>query len=133
MTKQNPLLRTTLTVQQRVLGNGHLDTLVTSSNIALLLVNTDRHAEAEVISRGALAQAKRTLGHDHPYSLRIANTLAVVLGPTAEAKALLKDTLAAQRCVLGPEHQATQVTAQLLQRFQLPGWPSRQTLFNIRR
>ena len=94
------MLRDTLAIQQRTLGEGHANTLDTATNLALLLSNTGQHAEAEALGRSTLAQANRTLGPDHPTSLEIARTLAITLGKqgqAAEAVALFTATLATQR------------------------------------
>ena len=107
-----------------LLGEGHIETLVTAINLAALLNNTGQCAEAEVLGRSALAQANRTLGPDHPKSLGIARTLAFTLhdqGQATEAEALLSATLATQQCVLGPGHPHTQATVNALRRFQQRG------------
>ena len=124
-----PLVRDTLAIQQRVLGEEHIDTLDTANNLRLLLTNTCQHAAAEELGRGTLAQAHRhrTLGPDHPLSLNVAGILAIVLGAitlgnqaqTAEAMALLTATLVTQQRVLGPGNLVTQRTAQDLQRLDV--------------
>ena len=108
------LVRDTLAIQQRVLGDEEHLTLHTAGTLTVLLTNTDQDAAAEELGRHILAQAQRTLGPDHPTSLHIAFTLATALcnqGQTAEAVALLTATLATQQRVLGPGHPATQNTA----------------------
>ena len=59
------MLRDTLAIQQRVLGEGHLITLATATDLAILIRKTG-HAEAEELGRGALAQAQRTLAFTSP-------------------------------------------------------------------
>ena len=135
------LLRDTLATQRRVHGDGHLDTLVTCSDLTTLLTvlssatensvlssttenitNARRCSDAEELSRGALAQARRTLGPEHPLTLGMARVLGLALsrhqGKAVEAEALLTDTLAMQQRACGPDHPATQRTAQNLQNLQ---------------
>ena len=91
-------------------------------DLATLLTNTRRCSEAEELSRGALAQARRTLGPEHPDTLNIARVLGRALsrqqGKAVEAEALLTDTLAIQQRVRGPDHPDTRRTAQDLQDLQ---------------
>ena len=100
-------------------GDGHLDTLITCRNLATLLTNTRRYSEAEELSRGALAQARRTLGPEHPDTLTIARVLGRALsrqqGKAVEAEALLTDTLAIQQRVCGLDHPDSLRTAHDLQ------------------
>ena len=106
-----PLLRDTLAIQQRVLGDGQTDTLTTCRDLAMLLINTRRCVEAEQLLRRALAQATRTLGPEHPDALCIASSLAWSLsgqqGKAVEAAALFKSTAVLQQRVCGPDHPAT--------------------------
>ena len=117
------MLRDTLTIQQRVRGEGHISTLRTADAIATLLVNAGQTAEAEAVGRGTLAHANRTLGPDHTTSHQIACTLAITLGNhgQAEAEALFTATLATQQRVQGLAHPHTQQTEHALQRFQQQG------------
>ena len=74
------MVRDTLAIQQRVLGEEHLDTLLTAGILTSLLTNTSQHAAAEALCRGTLAQAIRTLGPDDPTSLGLAFAIAAALG-----------------------------------------------------
>ena len=74
------MLRDTLAIQQCVLNDGHLSTLGTADSLSVLLRNIGQHAEAEALGRGALPQANRTLGPEHPDTLAIARTVAITLG-----------------------------------------------------
>ena len=80
-----PLMHDTLTTQRRVLGERHLATIEATESLAALLVNTGKPDDAEAPCRRALAH--RTLGPEHPTSLRMASMLASALdaqGQTAE-------------------------------------------------
>ena len=95
----------------------------------MLLNNTHRYREAEDLSRGALAQARRTLGPEHQATLYMAMVLARALirqpGKAVEAEVLINGTLAIQHAqrVQGPGHPKAYVNtrmtyAQELQRGQ---------------
>ena len=104
------------------MDRSHRDTLVTCSNLAALLTSTRRYSEAEELSRGALVQAMRTLGPEHPATLKVGSVLGHALsrqqGKAVEAEALLTDTLAMQQRVRGPDHSDTQWSARVLQELQ---------------
>lgn len=73
-------------------GNQWISSLTAAAS---LLLDSDKYAEAEELCRGALSQANRTMGPDHPQSLTLTCTLAAALmalgeqGQTTEAEALL--------------------------------------------
>ena len=121
-TEAATLLRDTLATQRRVLGDSHLITLIACKNLACVLSNERRYSEAEELCRGALARARRTLGLEHPETLSIATGLARALsrqqGKAVEAETLLKDTLAIELRVQGPDHPVTRCTARYLQELQ---------------
>ena len=113
-----PLLRDTLAIQRRVHGDGHSGTLVTCRNLASLLNDTSRYRDAEDLCRGVLAQSRRILGPEHPDTLCIASVLGLALSrqqhKSVEAAVLLKDTLAIQLRVQGPDHSQTRRTTRML-------------------
>ena len=63
-----------------VRSEGHAGTPTTAHALTSLLVGTGKHAAAEELGRGTLAQANRMLGPDHPTRLEIARALATALG-----------------------------------------------------
>ena len=65
-----------LAALQRKLGADHPDTLATAGNLALILLDQGKYAEAEKMQREVLAAQERHLGADHPYTLATAGNLA---------------------------------------------------------
>ena len=123
------LLRDTLAIQQRVRGDGDRRTLATCRHLAMVLANMHRNSEAEDLCRGALVHARRRLGPEHPVTLNTASVLGRALCrqqcKAVEAEASLKDTLAMQLRVLGPDNSNTRCTARYLQDLQ-GGWEGRE-------
>ena len=81
------------------------------NNLAQLLQDTNRLAEAEPLMRRALAIDETSLGPDHPDVARDLNNLAALLQATnrlAEAKPLMRRALAIFEASLGAEHRSTQ-------------------------
>jgi tetratricopeptide (TPR) repeat protein len=59
------LERATLAAQRRVLGDDHDDTILTMSNLAVILQRRGRAAEAELLATEAVERCSRTLGPSH--------------------------------------------------------------------
>ena len=77
---------------------------------AKVLQDQGQYARAEELYREALATRQRTLGDDHPDTLRSMSNIAVVLQQQhkhAEAEKLHRQTLAARRRTLGRTHADT--------------------------
>jgi tetratricopeptide (TPR) repeat protein len=94
----------------RVLGPGHLDTLMTRSNLAGALGELGEVAAAVDIFRGLLADEVRVLGPGHPDTLMTRNNLAGALGELGEVAAavdIFLELLADEVRVLGPGHPDT--------------------------
>jgi hypothetical protein len=76
-------------------------------NLAALLRDTGRHAEAEPLLREALATTERALGRDHPMvAVRLSNLAGVLrdTGRFAEAEPLMREAVAAGERALGRDH-----------------------------
>jgi tetratricopeptide (TPR) repeat protein len=102
--------RQELWLDEKVFGPEHPDTLMSMSNLALVLNSQGKYEEAEAMDRQTLAQREKVLGPEHPSTLMSMNNLAGVLdrqGKYEEAEAMDRQTLAQREKVLGPEHPDT--------------------------
>ena len=69
------MYRETLAVQRPVLGKDHPSTLRTAMDLASVLSNQGKYAEAEEMYRETLAVQRRVLGGDHHNTLLTAANL----------------------------------------------------------
>ena len=63
-----------------------------------------------MVEHGEEHDGEKSVGKDHPDTLRALGNLAVLLndkGDFAEAESLCQRALQAQKCVLGPDHRDT--------------------------
>jgi tetratricopeptide (TPR) repeat protein len=102
-----------LSIRRRELGNEHPDTLMSISNMAVLLANSGRFVEAEPFAREALETARRNprLGNELRATLNALNALGLLLphlGRIDEAEACYREALAISRRVYGNNHPVTQ-------------------------
>jgi tetratricopeptide repeat protein len=70
--------------------------------------------QARQLQSDTLTRSHRTLGEDHPYTLRTASLLGLTLGSLGEhqqARARDQDTLGRRRRVLGDHHPDTLTSA----------------------
>jgi tetratricopeptide (TPR) repeat protein len=105
--RAEPLFRRALKIDKKSLGPDHPDVARVLNNLAELLRDTKRLAEAEPLFRRALKIEKRSLGPDHPDVARVLNNLAVLLCDTnrpAEAEPLYRRALAIDEKSFGPDH-----------------------------
>ena len=82
---------------RRVLGEDHLDTLMSANNLARDLYELGDYEQARALHEDTLARSRRLLGDDHPHTLSSAANLArdlYELGNYEQARALEEDTLA---------------------------------------
>jgi tetratricopeptide (TPR) repeat protein len=96
--------------RQRMLGNGHLDTLTSRHNLASAYQTVGRLDEAIDLHEHVLADYRRLVGDDHPDTLASANNLARAYQAarrTPEAIALHERVLADSQRVLGDDHPDT--------------------------
>ena len=103
-------LRALVASCRETLGDKHPQTLLSINNMALLLKDQGKLAEAEGLCREALTGSRETLGNKHPETLISINNLAALLldmGKMAEAEPLCQEALAVRRETLGNKHPDT--------------------------
>jgi eukaryotic-like serine/threonine-protein kinase len=108
--RADTLLTRTVEIRRRILGPEHPDTLMSMSNLALLLRDEGHYAEAEKLAREVVDVQRRILGPNHPDTLMSMSNLAVILwreGRFVEAEKLDRETLDIRRRILGPDHPDT--------------------------
>jgi tetratricopeptide (TPR) repeat protein len=89
------------------LGPEHPDVAQSQDNLAVLLHEQGKYAEAEPLYQRALAIREKALGPEHPNVAESLNNMAELLraqGKYAEAEPLYRRALAIREKVLGPEH-----------------------------
>ena len=104
------LWKQALTVNERVLGAEHPDTLSSLNNLALLYAEQGKYELAEPLYQRALASYERVLGAEHPNTLSSLNNLAGLYhnqGKYELAEPLYQRALATRERVLGAEHPDT--------------------------
>ena len=100
-------MRRALAIDEQSLGPDHPNVAIRLNNLALLLQDTNRLAEAEPLMRRALAIDEQSLGPDHPNVAIHLNNLAQLLQDTnrlAEAEPLMRRALEISKASLGAEH-----------------------------
>ena len=96
-------MRRALAIDEASFGSNHPNVARALNNLARLLQDTNRLAEAEPLYRRALAIDEASFGPDHPNVARDLNNLARLLQDTnrlAEAELLMRRSLA----IDGPDH-----------------------------
>jgi tetratricopeptide (TPR) repeat protein len=104
-----PLLESCVATRERVLGPDHPEVAQALGNLASVLDQMGRTADAEVIHRRALAIRERTLGPDHADVAGSLNSLGGILwarGERDEGMRCLERALAIRERALGRNHQA---------------------------
>lgn len=99
-----------LSLRQRDLGEDHVDTLVSKSNLAGLLRLQGQLDEAQFLEESVIAARERLLGPEHLDTLAARASLAATLARqnrTAEALNIQDSVLDAYLRQLGPEHLLT--------------------------
>ncbi|MGH3916309.1 MAG: tetratricopeptide repeat protein [Pseudonocardiaceae bacterium] len=71
-----PLFERALELRREMLGEDHLDTLISASNLALNLSGLGEYELARRMDEDTLARRRRVLGEDHPDTLTSAINLA---------------------------------------------------------
>jgi CHAT domain-containing protein/tetratricopeptide (TPR) repeat protein len=100
-------MRRALAIGEKADGPEHPSVAVRLSNLAGLLADTNRMAEAEPLYRRALAIDEKSRGADHPDVARALNNLALLLRKSnrlGEAEPLYRRALAIDEKRYGPEH-----------------------------
>jgi tetratricopeptide (TPR) repeat protein len=101
------LLRRALTIDEESLGADHPNVARGLSSLALLLKDTNRHAEAERMMRRALTIDEKSLGAHHPDVAIDLNNLAQLLRETnryGEAEPLVRRALAIDEQGFGADY-----------------------------
>jgi non-specific serine/threonine protein kinase/serine/threonine-protein kinase len=104
--RAEPHLRRALDLRRQRLGENSPDTLVSVTDLALLLNDRGQGPEAAAMLRDNLAAQERAAGPDSPDTLRTASALAWVLrdqGKSEEAEALFRRVLDGNRRATGPD------------------------------
>lgn len=101
-----PMMERAVDIRRHVLGPDQKDTLMSESNLALMLDYAGRYAEAEKLERETLDIRRRVLGSEHADTVASMNNLAILLadeGRLAEAEKLERETLGITRRGMGRE------------------------------
>lgn len=99
-----------LAIRRELLGDDHVDTLDSISEMGLLLRAQGKDAEAEPYYHEALAGRRRVLGDEDPETLRSLNNLAALLqaqGKLTEAEPYYREALEKRRLIFGDDHPDT--------------------------
>ncbi|PVH90979.1 hypothetical protein DM02DRAFT_509339, partial [Periconia macrospinosa] len=102
--------RSALDAREVLLGDEHLDTLTSMSNLALVLQYQGKYEAAEEMNRRALEGSEKTLGKEHPDTLTSVNNLAGVLryqGKYKAAEEMNRRALEGREKALGKDHPST--------------------------
>jgi eukaryotic-like serine/threonine-protein kinase len=101
------LLRESLEIRKRVLGNENPDVATSLYHLAKVLYRKNDYDGAETRYREALAMQRKLLGNEHPDVAETLNYLALVVDEKGDydgAEALLREALAMRRRLFGNEH-----------------------------
>ncbi|KAJ7315296.1 P-loop containing nucleoside triphosphate hydrolase protein, partial [Mycena albidolilacea] len=104
------LLEGVLEKRKQVLGDNHLDTLLTMGNLASTYSGLGEHQKAKELGLNVLEKQKQVLGDNHPHILLTMGNLANIysnLGEDQSAKELNLTVLEKQEQVLGDNHPDT--------------------------
>lgn len=99
-----------LTIERRVLGAEHPNTLICMNNLADAYGFQGKYAQSEALFKQALETSRRVLGPRNPLTLAFLGESASMYqreGKYALAEVYGSEVLAARRRVLGPEHPDT--------------------------
>ncbi|WP_375074599.1 tetratricopeptide repeat protein [Nonomuraea sp. ATR24] len=97
----------------RLVGDDHLSTLASRSNLGYSYQALNGPARALPLIKRTLSDAERILGKDHPYTLACLNNVAyahMTAGNLSRAMQLFKRALEGRERVLGMEHIDTLIT-----------------------
>ncbi|HLJ95179.1 MAG TPA: CHAT domain-containing tetratricopeptide repeat protein [Gemmataceae bacterium] len=97
-------LQRALAIRRRHLGEQHADVATALSDLAAMLSNAGKYADADPLNRQALAIRRKVLGEDHPVTAQSYGRMAINLnsrGKYGAAEPLCRQALAIDRKVLG--------------------------------
>ncbi len=124
-----------IALRRQELGPEHPETVGAMNDLAIVLSQIGKFAEAQKILEEVVAVKRRTLGPEDPVTLRSVNNLAIALamqGRTEDAVKLAEETLEIQRRVEGPESITTlrsEYNVAIMQR-HLGRWAEARLLFD---
>lgn len=104
------LQREGLSIRRELLGEEHLQTRVTISDLAGSLADLGRFEESDKLLKGLIETLRRLYGDDHEETLNAMGNLAVHLahqGKEEESHALLIQVVESKKRILGEEHIST--------------------------
>ncbi len=110
LTEAEPYYREALEGKRRVLGDDHLHTLISKSNLALLLVDLGNAVEAEQLAGEAVVAARETLGAEdwwHGNFLGKHGRALAALQRFDDAESTLLEAHGILQTALGDEHEHT--------------------------
>jgi serine/threonine protein kinase len=105
-----PLLRESLAMRRRLLGDGHKDVAVTLVELARVLEDQGRSKDAEPLAREALAIRLAVFGHEHRETATSKNEVGMILmqqGDLAGAEPMFRENVATSGRLLGRQHPNT--------------------------
>jgi tetratricopeptide (TPR) repeat protein len=105
--RAEPLLRRSLSIDEKSYGPEHPNVAIRLNNLALLLRDTNRREEAEPLMRRALAIDEKSYGPEHPAVATRLSNLALLLQDTnrrEQAEPLMRRALAIEEKTYGLEH-----------------------------
>lgn len=114
------LLERALAIDRRVLGTMHAETATTEANLAGLLADTSRNAEAIRFASDALNVFEQTVGPDHPRTAVAASILGYayeVKGDRKQAERMYRLALEIDTRIYGARHPQTLNDARVLDEF----------------
>jgi tetratricopeptide (TPR) repeat protein len=114
------LLERALAIDRRILGSRHAETATTEANLAGLLADTPRNAEAIRLASEALEVFRQTVGPDHPRTAVAASILGYAWeakGDRRQAERMYRLALSIDGRVFGPRDLRTLNDARVLSEF----------------
>ncbi|EMT62469.1 Protein SERAC1 [Fusarium odoratissimum] len=108
--KAEKLRREGLTIREKLLGEEHIETLVTASDLAGSLSNLGHFEESERLQRGVIETLKHLYGDEHEQTLDAMANLSVFLNKQEkndEALVLDRHIFEVKKRTLGAEHIST--------------------------
>jgi len=103
-------LERALSIQKRILGLDHPDTLSTMNSLSTVFIRLGKYAEAESILRETVSRQKQVLGAEHQQTIISMHNLGVVYyyqGKFKEAESVGRETLKVRIKILGEDHPDT--------------------------
>jgi serine/threonine protein kinase len=100
-------LKEALSIQKKILGSDHPDTLNTMNSLAAVFIRLGRFAEAESLLQETVSRQKLVLGAENEETVISMHNLGIVYyyqGKFEEAESIGRETLEIRKRVLGEDH-----------------------------